>query len=339
MLMSILDSWRSYRQWSHAKAEARQLVGESKRILKKKRYRIPESVATMIKAAIDEVETARGSNDLDRMRQAITELDGRMDEHLAFARKSSARQYAESIGLALAVALLLRAFVVEAFQIPSGSMIPTLEVGDHIFVSKFAYAVGVPFTNTKIARLDAPKRGDIIVFKYPPDQNIDYIKRVVGLPGETIEVRRNEVFIDGKPMPREFVGNDCTNDDDVAAESRGEAFRHPCEAWLEQLDKVRHLTHQDPRLPPSNYPAETLSPTNLRPEPVKIPEGHYFVMGDNRDNSRDSRFWGFVPYELIKGRALIVWWSRDPARGGLSPAGVIDWFKSIRWGRFFQRVK
>jgi signal peptidase I len=339
MVQSILDSWRAHRQWRRAKAEAKQLVGEAKRILKKKRYRIPESVAATVKAAIDQVEAARQGDDFERMRQAITELDGRMDEHLAFARKSSARQYAESIGLALGVALLLRAFVVEAFQIPSGSMLPTLEVGDHIFVSKFAYAVGIPFSNVKLAKLDKPKRGDIIVFKYPPDQNVDYIKRVVGLPGETIEVRRNEVFIDGKPMPRELAGTACVNDDAGPAESEGGEARHPCEAWLERLGEVTHLTHQDPRLPPSNFPAGGLSLSGFRPEPVKIPPGHYFVMGDNRDNSRDSRFWGFVPYELIKGRALVIWWSRDPGRGGLSPAGVVDWFKSIRWRRFFQRVE
>jgi signal peptidase I len=325
MVMSILDAWRLHRQWSHAKAEAKQLVGEAKRILKKKRYRIPESVSTEVNAAVGEVEAARKGEDLERMRQAITDLDGRMDEHLAFARKSSARQYAESIGLALGVALLLRAFVVEAFQIPSGSMIPTLEVGDHIFVSKFAYAVGIPFTNAKIAKLGKPKRGDIVVFKYPPDQNVDYIKRVVGLPGETIEVRRNEVFIDGKPMARELAAQPCTAEDESPIE--GETLRRPCEAWIEHLDSKTHLTHQDPRFGASNF------------GPVTVPAGHYFAMGDNRDNSKDSRVWGFVPYELIKGRALIVWWSRDPARGGLSPAGVADWFKSIRWGRFFQRVE
>ena len=325
MVMRLFNSWRAYRQWSRAKTEAKQILGEAKRILKKKRYRIPESVATTVRAAMDDVEAARKGADFERMRQAITDLDGRMDEHLAFARKSSARQYAESIGLALGVALLLRAFVVEAFQIPSGSMIPTLEVGDHIFVSKFSYAVGVPFTNTKIAEYGKPKRGDIIVFKYPPDQSVDYIKRVVGLPEETIEVRRNEVFIDGQPMPRELAAEPCAADDGPVSE--GEEMRHPCEAWLEHLSGVTHVTHQDPRFGPSNF------------GPVKVPAGHYFAMGDNRDNSKDSRVWGFVPYELIKGRALIVWWSRDPARGGLSPAGIADWFKSIRWGRFFQRVE
>jgi signal peptidase I len=323
--MSILDSWRAYRQWSRAKNEAKQLVGEAKRVLKKKRYRIPESVATTMGAAVAEVDAARKGDDFERLRTAIADLDGKMDQHLAFARKSAARQYAESIGLALAVALLLRAFVVEAFQIPSGSMIPTLDVGDHIFVSKFSYAVGIPFTNAKIAEFGKPKRGDVIVFKYPPDQNVDYIKRVMGLPGETIEVRHNEVFIDGRSLARELLPESCADKDDPAPD--GDDDHSNCEVWLEHLEKSKaHLVHQDSRLG-SDF------------GPVKIPEGHYFAMGDNRDNSRDSRVWGFVPYELIKGRALIIWWSRDPARGGLSPAGVTDWFRSIRWGRFFRAVE
>jgi signal peptidase I len=325
MVMSIFASWRRYRQLGRAKAEAKQLVGETRRILKKKRYRIPESVAASLGAAVAEVEAARKAKDLEGLRQANSDLDGKMDEHVAFARKSATRQYVESIGLALGVALLLRAFVVEAFQIPTGSMIPTLDVGDHIFVSKFAYAVGIPFTNVKIAKLGAPKRGDIIVFKYPPDQSMDFIKRVVGLPGETVEVHHNEVFIDGRPMPRELLPEPCNpreGDSDV-----DESLR-PCEVWLEHLGEKSHRLHQFAhRTDASEYP------------PHKIPPNHYFVMGDNRDNSRDSRVWGFVPYDLVKGRALIVWWSRDPSRGGLSPAGIADWFKSIRWGRFFGRVE
>ena len=212
MAMSILGPWRTWRQLRNASAEAKQLVGEARRILKRKRYRIPESVQSTMATAVDEVVAARQGKDVERLRQAITDLDGKMDEHLAFARKSAARQYAESIGLALAVALLLRAFVVEAFQIPSGSMIPTLDVGDHIFVSKFAYSIGIPFTNTKLAELGKPKRGDVIVFKYPPDQSIDYIKRVMGLPGETLEVRHNEVFINGKPVQREHLAPYTYND-------------------------------------------------------------------------------------------------------------------------------
>jgi signal peptidase I len=326
LLMGILGSWRAYRQWGHATTEAKQLVGEAKRILKKKRYRIPESVVATMTAAVSEVESARKDKNLERLRQAITDIDGKMDEHLAFARKSATRQYAESIGLALGVALLLRAFVVEAFQIPSGSMIPTLEVGDHIFVSKFAYAISIPFSNAKIAELGKPKRGDIIVFKYPPDQNIDYIKRVMGLPGETLEVRHNEVFIDGRSMAREQLHEPCVAND--GKDFDGDDDRHPCEVWLEHLEAKSHVTHQEP-----------MRSTSSDFGPVKIPQGHYFAMGDNRDNSKDSRVWGFVPYALIKGRALVIWWSRDPARGGLSPSGVVDWFTSIRWRRFFQRVE
>src|SRR5439155_15472210 len=130
-----------------------------------------------------------GGDELDNMRKAIATLDDAMDAHLSKARKSTVGEYSESIGVAVAVALLLRAFVVEAFQIPSGSMIPTLEVGDHIFVSKFSYGLVVPFSNKKIFEFRHPSRGDVIVFKYPQDPSIDYIKRVVGLPGETVELR------------------------------------------------------------------------------------------------------------------------------------------------------
>ena len=209
VLMSILGSWRVHRQWSRAKAEAKQLASDAKRLLRKKRYRIPEPVASLMTAAVVEVDVARKGRNLERLRNAIADIDDKMDEYLAFARKSSTRQYAESISLALGAALFLRAFVVEAFQIPSGSMIPTLAIGDHIFVSKFAYAISLPFSNEVIATLGKPKRGDIIVFKYPPDQNIDYIKRVLGLPGETLELRHNQVFIDGRPMPREESRESC----------------------------------------------------------------------------------------------------------------------------------
>src|SRR5688572_19459159 len=172
---------------------------------------------------------------MEKTRQALNKLDEKMDEHLSFARKSSAREYAESIGVAVAIALLLRAFVVEAFQIPSGSMIPTLEIGDHIFVSKFSYGIGIPFTYKKILQFGSPKRGDVIVFRYPLDPEIDYIKRVVGLPGEKIELRKNELFIDGRPMVREHVPGACSYEDSPTSTR---AFN--CDRWIERLDGKEH---------------------------------------------------------------------------------------------------
>src|SRR5262249_28885192 len=156
-----------------------------------------------VNAAIKGVTDAMTAGDVDRLRKANLTLDETMDDHLSFARKSTFREHAESIGVAIAVALLLRAFVVEAFQIPSGSMIPTLEVGDHIFVSKFSYGLSIPFTDTKIFKYAIPKRGDIIVFKKPGETDTDYIKRVIGLPGDTVETRQGQLYVNGNEIHRE----------------------------------------------------------------------------------------------------------------------------------------
>lgn len=318
-MSNLLETWRTWRVRSRLEAESKHLEGEARRILDKKGHDIPEKVSQEIEQAISAVQLARKNGELEPMRLALTALDEKMDQHLQFARKSTVREYSESIVVAVAIALLLRAFVVEAFQIPSGSMIPTLEIGDHIFVSKFAYGIGIPFTNKKILSLHEPERGDVIVFKYPRDQSTDYIKRVVGLPGDSVEVRRNEVFVNGTPMPRVLQNGKYVHKD---------VSIRPLELWSEIFggDDDGHHTLQDPDR------AESAS------GPTKVPPNHVFVMGDNRDNSNDSRVWGTVPYELIKGKALIVWWSRDPAYGGWSFGGVADWFSAIRFRRFFHVV-
>lgn len=322
-MAGLWDAWRNYRTLRQARAEAKHLAGEASRILKKKRSRLSEAAVADIRDAAERLKEAAKARDLELLRKAMATLDQTLDKHASFARKSTTREYAESIGVALAVALLLRAFVVEAFQIPSGSMIPTLEVGDHIFVSKFAYSIGIPFTNTKIVEFKPPARGDVIVFKYPRGQETDYIKRVIGLPGDRIEVRNNVVIVNGKPMERAEADTACQYEDHSG---EIEAVRE-CTLWVERLDNKSHRLIQNPRQTPSHF------------EPMVIPPRSVFVMGDNRDNSNDSRVWGTVPFELIKGRALIVWWSRDPSRGGLSIDGVGDWFKSIRWRRFFGTVE
>jgi signal peptidase I len=317
----FLSWWRVRGEWKRARLEGRHLVRESRRILRKKSYRIPETIAALVSAQADAVEEALAGDDLERVRRAIGALDDTMDENLQFARKSTLREYSESIGVAVAIALLLRAFVVEAFQIPSGSMIPTLEVGDHIFVSKFAYGLTVPFTNKKIVDLGQPKRGDIIVFKFPLDQSTDYIKRVVGLPGDALEMREGELYVNGHAVPRERVPRAYRYMDSSAHERGAVPDEIEGDLWIENLDGTKHETLQNHGSGSRDF------------ERRVVPAGHVFVMGDNRDNSSDSRVWGYVDRDLIKGKALIVWWSRD-ASGGLT-----DFFASIRWKRFFQLVK
>ncbi|MES1165660.1 MAG: signal peptidase I [Verrucomicrobiota bacterium] len=322
MATDVFSWWRERSAQRRTRAEARHLIREARRILRRKSFRIPQSAADGVQGAINELEAALGGEDIDRQRVALTALDEIMEDRLAFARKSTIREYSESIGIAVAIALLLRAFVVEAFQIPSGSMIPTLEVGDHIFVAKFSYGLGIPFTDKKIFEYAAPERGDVIVFKFPQDHSTDYIKRVVGLPGDKVEVRQNEVFINGVPVPREHQG--------VYRYSEGGQItgdERECELWVETLDGKRHHEIQEMSRPPSNF------------GPYPVPEGNVFVMGDNRDNSSDSRVWGTVKHDLIKGKALIVWWSRATAPEAAWYMQPIAWAKSIRFSRFFTLVR
>ncbi len=183
-------------------------------------------------------------------------------------KKSTLREYAEAAAIAVLLALFIRTFVVQAFKIPSGSMRPTLIEGDHILVNKFIYGVKIPFLRKTIIPIKEPKRGDIIVFIYPKDKSKDFIKRVMGLPGEKIEVIGRTVYINGKVL------NDKYGHYENPGESRG---RNPA-------GKCAFCS-------------------------VTVPDDHYFVMGDNRENSQDSRYWGFVPFEAIKGKAFIIYWS------------------------------
>ena len=316
----FLAWWRRRSAKRRAHLEARHLLKESRRILKKRGQQIPGAVTATVRSAIQGVEDAIAAGDVERMRKANATLDEVMDDHLSFARKSTLREYAESIGVAIAVALLLRAFVVEAFQIPSGSMIPTLEVGDHIFVSKFSYGLSIPFTDKKIFQHSTPERGDVIVFKFPQDHSTDYIKRVVGLPGDAVEVRQGQLYINGQEVHRERLRTPCHYSEVSTA---GVPDDHDCEHWVEKLGKKVHDTILEPSHPATDQPRTVIAP------------GEVFVMGDNRDNSYDSRRWGTVKMELIKGRALIIWWSR----GNSKPWDPVAWLQAIRWNRFFTVVR
>jgi signal peptidase I len=207
-------------------------------------------------------------------------------------------EYCKSFFPVILAVLLLRSFLVEPFRIPSGSMMPTLLVGDFILVNKFAYGIRLPVLNTKIIDIDEPKRGDVVVFRYPKDPSVDYIKRVVGLPGDTIRYANKVVYVNGQPVGQVPAGVYLGKGSGVSMS--GASTRR------EQLGDVQHDILVMPRTPgvEGQY---------------KVGEGEYFVMGDNRDNSNDSRYWGTVPEENFVGKAFRIWMNWDGANGG------IDW--------------
>jgi signal peptidase I len=190
-------------------------------------------------------------------------------------RKSVLREYGEAIAIAILLALVIRTLVVQAFTIPSGSMMDTLLVGDYILVNKFLYGPELPFTDTRVPGLRDPHRGDIIVFRYPQDEKRDFIKRIVGTPGDTVQVRGIQVYVNGEPIRELYVKRI-----DTPLPSTGQGYcgyAYGC-------------------------------------EPTVVPPNSYFVMGDNRDNSQDSRYWGFVTRDKIKGKAFLIYWSWDSDR-------------------------
>lgn len=203
-------------------------------------------------------------------------------------------EYARSFFPVLLAVLLLRSFLVEPFRIPSGSMMPTLLVGDFILVNKFAYGVRLPVINTKIVDVGAPERGDVAVFRFPDSPNVDYIKRVIGLPGDSVVYRNKTLFVNGERVPQKTVTDLYIGS---AGQGRGNtAYSHR----IENLTGVEHEILIDPKSP-NRFPPSGMS--------WRVPQGHYFVMGDNRDNSNDSRIWGFVPESHLVGEAILIWMS------------------------------
>jgi signal peptidase I len=201
-------------------------------------------------------------------------------------RKSLVREYAEAIAIAILLALVIRTFIVQAFTIPSGSMMDTLLIGDYILVNKFIYGPEIPFTDKHLPGLRSPTRGDIIVFKYPQDEKRDFIKRIIGVPGDHVLVRGHQVVVNGQAL-------------------------------------------QEPYLKPFDVPLGQTPPGYCGYaygcEPTTVPADSYFVMGDNRDNSQDSRYWGFVKRDKIKGKAFLTYWSWDGDR---------HWLRWWRLGKY-----
>ncbi|NCA71107.1 MAG: signal peptidase I [Sphingobacteriia bacterium] len=219
-------------------------------------------------------------------------------------------EYARSFFPVILAVLVLRSFIVEPFRIPSNSMMPTLLTGDFILVNKFAYGLRWPVLKTRFLEIGDPQVGDVVVFKFPQDPTVDYIKRVVGVPGDEIAYVNKILYRNGEPVPQMPIGR-------FTGVGSGSEMTGAQES-LEQLREVEHriLTRRNaPDLPPGCR--------LLAYGPIKIPDGQYFVMGDNRDNSNDSRCWGFVPEENLVGEAFAIWMHWDGRRDGLP----------IAWGR------
>ena len=220
-------------------------------------------------------------------------------------KKSTLREYFESIVIAVILALFIRTFVVQAFKIPTGSMEENLLIGDHLLVNKFVFAPTATGIERALLPVGTIRRGDVIVFKYPEEPERDFIKRVIGLPGETLELKAKKIFINGKPLDEPYVH--------FLEEPRRNA-------------ELAEVTSSDVR---ENY------------GPVTVPPNQYFMMGDNRDNSADSRYWGFMPRDYVKGKALLIYWSYESEREDYedeSTAATVKGFASV-FMHFFTKTR
>jgi signal peptidase I len=228
-------------------------------------------------------------------------------------KKSTLREYFESIVIAVILAFFIRTFVVQAFKIPTGSMENNLLIGDHLLVNKFLFAPTASPIERTLLPIGTIKRGEVIVFKYPEEPDRDFIKRVIGLPGETVELREKRVYIDGKAIDEPYVH-----------------FLEPPGAGGE-------------------YHEVTSFDVRERYGPVTVPPNHYFVMGDNRDNSQDSRYWGFLPRDYVKGKALMIYWSYEAERedyqdesASATVRGLVSvfahFFTRTRWDRMLHQI-
>jgi signal peptidase I len=245
-------------------------------------------------------------------------------------KKSVAREYLESIVVAVILALFIRTFAVQAFKIPTGSMEHNLLIGDHLLVNKLVYSPSLAPWEDALFGKKPIQRGHVVVFKFPEDPTRDFIKRVIALPGETVEIRNKQVFINGNRLDEDEQICSQAPNGEVTCEDADPSDGGPYKVYLLQA------------------PRQPEDPESFHDDwgPQVVPPGHLLVLGDNRDNSRDSRFWGFLPADQVKGRALLVYWSYEATREEYHRTGFIEWAKDTlsafgrtRWKRFFHLIR
>jgi len=309
---------------------AQRLAREVSRLLRKQRKRLNDKQVAGLEQSLEGLEQALQRD--SGIESAADAVERQAQASLGYAQKGTTREYAESLVVAVLIALFLRAFVIEAFKIPTSSMVPTLLVGDHIFVNKFIYGLRVPFSNRWFVEWAEPERGEIVVFRFPDNQDQDFIKRVVAVAGDRIHVEGRDVYVNGQPLAREELEGVSYLEEGEDGPMRGS---HQADAYREtaQGDGPTYTVlyedgrYREPWPFATDEPGISCDPPSA-PEPhaCTVEEGHFFVMGDNRDNSLDSRSWGAVPRALVKGRAMFVWFSWGPRSG-------------LRWTRFGHSVQ
>lgn len=300
---------------------SKELVHRTKDILKNNKGHLNSDVVQLAEKKILNTQNAIREGSLSEIENSRDSLNSYLKENLKGFEKSKVRKNIESIILALGLALLIRTFVVQPFKIPSGSMIPTLLIGDHLLVNKFYYGTKIPFTDKVVLPVSEIERGDVIVFKFPEDRDslvskkgVHYIKRVIGLPGDRIDIKGRQLSVNGNVIEQEYLGDYQYFDENIP--------RLNDEYEQVIYGKSSHVLYK-----------KGLSTTSKGKIgfPIIVPEDNYFVMGDNRDNSYDSRFWGYVPEKNISGKAFMIHWSWD--------FGNSSFVDKVRWSRIFTGIQ
>jgi len=296
-------------EWRELKKRARAELEEGHFLWRKARRSLKPEERAEAEALFAELKALLKQKDSKGLAAALEKYSEFKELHFSGVRINKTWENIKDLLWIILVVFLIRWILIEPFRIPSGSMIPTLLVGDQLMVNKLIYGVQIPLTTKKLFNLKKPQRGDVIVFKFPPHPREDYVKRVVAVAGDELMVRDGVLIINGQAVPREYV-------EPYTGPTDG-GFCESYELYIEHLD---HRSHQM-LLCRRSHQGDDFGP-------VKVPEGTVFGMGDNRDNSADSRSWGFIPLDNIKGKALFIHLPLDPSRHYLP-----------RWNRFFKLIR